>query len=202
MNSYLVASFAGYFLGSFQTAYFLGKIINKIDIREHGTNNAGASNVTTVMGWKYGVATALVDILKGIVAVLFIRFFFSKSDIFPFIAGSTAVLGHIFPYYLGFRGGKGLATMLGMTLAYDYRIGLILFLVVLIITIVTDYIALGAIVMYSLFPILTLYFGHPIEGVYIGITLALIAYFKHYGNFIRIKNNEESGLRAALKKRK
>ena len=201
MIEYIIASFTGYFLGSFQTAFFMGKLVSSIDIRQHGSNNAGASNVAIVVGWKYGVITALTDILKGVVAVWFIRFLYPDSTFLPFLAGSMAVIGHIFPYYLGFSGGKGLATMIGMALAYDYRIGLIMFITVALITIITNYIAIAAIVMYTLFPVLIYIFGYTSDNIIVAIVLAFIAYYKHHINVIRIINKEEKGLRASLKKR-
>lgn len=199
MELYFVALF-GYIVGSFQTAFFIGKLAKNIDIREHGTSNAGASNVTIVMGWKYGVITGLIDILKGVIAVLLVKYIFPHSSLYPFLAGTMAVLGHIFPVYLRFKGGKGTATIVGFALAFDYRLGLILTLTIILMTIITDYISLASVIMYTLLPISNYLFGYGMVLVYLGIFLAIISYFKHYDNMVRIYNGEEKGLRGVLKK--
>lgn len=198
MELYL-AAIIGYIIGSFQTAFFMGKLTKGIDIREHGTTNAGASNVTIVMGWKCGVITAIIDILKGVVAVLLIKHLYPGSTFLPFLAGTMAVLGHIFPVYLKFKGGKGTATIVGFVMAYDYRMGIILFLTVFLLTIITNYIALASIIMYTTLVFISYLFGYQMEIIYLGIVLAIISYFKHYENMIRILKGQEKGLRGVIK---
>ena len=107
----IIAILIGYAFGCIQPAYFLGKMIGKMDIREQGSGNAGASNITAIMGWKYGVIVGLVDILKGIFAVLVVRWIYPDSPDLAYLSGIMAILGHIFPFYLKFRGGKGVATL-------------------------------------------------------------------------------------------
>lgn len=199
MELYFVALF-GYIVGSFQTAFFIGKLAGNIDIREHGTSNAGASNVTIVMGLKYGVITGIIDILKGVLAVLLVKYLFPGSSLYPFLAGTMAVLGHIFPVYLKFKGGKGTATIVGFALAFDYRVGLILTLTIVLITVITDYISLASVIMYTILPISNYFLGYGMALVYLGILLALISYIKHYDNMIRIYNGEEKGLRGVFKR--
>ncbi len=152
------------------------------------------------MGWKYGAITGVVDILKGLLAVAAIRFFYGNNDLLAFLAGATAVIGHIFPYYLWFKGGKGAATLIGMTLMFDYRIGLLMALTIVLITIITDYIAIGSVIMYSLLPVVAYIMGYSNEIIIIAAVLAIISYFKHVKNFIRISKNEEKGLRSVVKK--
>lgn len=189
----------GYLFGCIQTAYIIGKKVKKIDIRNYGSNNAGASNVTTIMGWKYGVITALVDIFKAVIPVFLIKLIFKDSVVLPFIGGAFVIIGHIFPFYLSFRGGKGAASLVGMVLGIDFKIAIILIAAILLITLIIDYIALGTISMYLILPFSTYYFNYPLACTLMSILLAAICIKKHYVNIIRIKKGEEVGLRKVIK---
>jgi len=198
--SVFLSGLIGYFLGCIHPAFILGKAIGKIDIREHGTNNAGASNMATIMGWKYGIITALIDIFKATLAVIITKSLFPDSIGLLFVAGTLAIIGHIFPVFLGFRGGKGTASLVGMALGIDLRIAIILVLSIIVITFITDYIAIGSLVIFVLLPILTYIYGYPLISVLLGMLLALLAFYKHSINIKRIINHNEIGLRAVAKK--
>jgi acyl phosphate:glycerol-3-phosphate acyltransferase len=192
----------GYAFGCIQTAYIIGRSVKKIDIREHGTNNAGASNVTRVLGWKYGAITALVDILKAVVPVIAFRFLY-PDNLFPaLLCGTFVILGHIFPINLGFKGGKGAASFIGMFLAFDIRIGIAMILIIVILTLILDYIALGTVMMFTAAPVLTYLWNYRIECIVLGIVLALVCYYKHYINIVRIVKGEEVGLRRVVQNNK
>jgi acyl phosphate:glycerol-3-phosphate acyltransferase len=196
----IISGFIGYMFGCIQTAYLVGKFAGKIDIRKHGTNNAGASNVTTVLGWKYGILTAVVDILKASAAIILVRRIFPGVEGLAFTAGTFAIIGHIFPFFLKFKGGKGAASLIGMFIAIDIKIAVILVLTILILTLVIDYIAVGSIAMFTAAPVATYFWGFPLEATLLCILLALICYYKHYINIIRIMKGEEIGLRSIIKK--
>ncbi len=191
----------GYLLGNFQTAYLIGKFFGKIDIRQKGSSNAGASNVTQVMGWKFGVLTALADILKAFLAVR-ISFWVFGSDAYAFTAGTFAVLGHIFPFYLKFKGGKGLASLVGMMLAFKPEIGLAMMASVLFLTIATDYIAVGSLTVYLGLPVLLFFYGMEKAILLESAALALLGLWLHIGNIKKILRKEEKGLRATIRNRK
>lgn len=198
---FVLASLIGYLFGCFQTAYIIGKIKGNIDIRLHGTNNAGASNITRVMGWKYGIITALLDILKGTAAVILVGFLFPDKPALLFTAGAFVVLGHIFPVFLGFKGGKGTASLIGISLAIDLKIAIVIVLALVIITIVTDYIALGSLAMYTLFPLMALFYKYPLSCIVILTLLCFIGFYKHSINIKRMLSREEVGLRQVAKRR-
>lgn len=197
----MISAFIGYGFGCFQTAYIIGKIFGKTDIRSQGTGNAGASNVTMVLGWKYGAATAVVDILKASLAVIAVNYVYPNSKELLFTAGAFAILGHIFPVFLKFRGGKGAASLVGMLLAIDFKIAVIAILAIVIITLVIDYIALGSIAMFAVLPVSTYYFNYPLFCTIIGIGLAILCLYKHKSNIERIIKKEEVGLRKVVRKR-
>lgn len=191
MSNYIITAVIGYLLGNIQSAFFLGKWIQKVDIREHGTSNIGASNATVVLGKKLGFITLLADILKAVAAVLITRYYFPEYADLPFWAGSWAVIGHIFPFFLKFKGGKGVASLLGMLIVVNWQIGLIAAAVLIIITLLTNYIAIGAIVLYLSLPVLLLLYEYSLVPILLALFLLLVGFFKHYSNFIRIKNGTE-----------
>jgi glycerol-3-phosphate acyltransferase PlsY len=200
MSSYFISALAGYLLGCFQTAYIIGKKVGNIDIRTQGSNNSGASNVTRVMGWKYGVITAVVDILKAAMAVVVIEWIYPASAELAFIAGLFAVIGHIYPVFLDFRGGKGAACIGGFMLAFDWRISIILFIAIFTITLLTDYIALGTIAMGVILPMLIWIFGYSMPCLLMAVLTTIIVITKHTENIRRIIKQEEVGLRAVYKR--
>lgn len=202
MAEFITAALIGYCLGGFQTAYILGKLFKKMDIREYGNGNAGASNATKIMGWKYGIVIALVDILKAILAVVIVREILPESSIFAFTAGLFTILGHVYPVLLKFRGGKGTASLIGMIIGIDYKIAIMLMVTIVFITIVTDYIALGTITIVIILPIAVYIFGYPIQAVFICSGISLLSIYKHLPNVKNIINKEEPGLRGTLKRRR
>lgn len=117
MTRGIISISIAYLLGSFLPAYWLGRFLPGIDIREHGTHNAGATNVFLVLGLYPAMLTALYDGLKGVIA-MGIAQIFGASLFFIYLSGISAIVGHIFPFYLGFRGGRGAATSVGLLLLY------------------------------------------------------------------------------------
>ncbi len=198
----LVSIIAGYLLGCIQASFIIGRLVRKIDIREHGSTNAGASNATIVMGWKWGLVTFLVDFFKAMLAVWLIRWLYPAEPAAAFLAGTFAVLGHIYPFYLQFRGGKGIASLLGMFLAFDWRVGIIIVLIQVIVSLVTDYIAIGSFLLYAVLPFLLWYFDYTGFELIISILLTLIGFYKHIPNIGKIRRGEETGVKAVLFKKK
>ena len=121
--SYLLAILGGYLLGCSNMALYLSKI-KKVDIRSGGSGNLGASNAVILMGWGAGVLTAVHDIGKAFLAVFLAKVFFPEMEHIGAVAGVSCVLGHIYPFYLKFRGGKGFASYLGMTIGLNWKIAL------------------------------------------------------------------------------
>ena len=120
MNSIFVGVI-GYLIGSISPSYFLGKL-KGINVKENGSGNLGASNTVVLFGWKAGIFVAIHDILKAILAIVIARVFFHDVAYASEIAGVSCVVGHIFPFYLKFNGGKGFASYIGMMLALDFKL--------------------------------------------------------------------------------
>ena len=196
----LAAILIGYALGNIQAAFILGKLVRNIDIRQHGTTNAGASNATIVLGWKYGILAGLIDILKGALAVVIVRALYPELPGLAFVAGIAAVMGHIYPVLLGFRGGKGIAALVGVLLALNLWLGLAVIASIALLTLLSDYIAVGSIGLYLALPFITwLILQHPPVYVGVAVGLMLVGVYKHLPNVQKIRRGEEVGLRSVMR---
>lgn len=198
---------AGYCFGLIQTSYIIGRI-KGIDIRKKGSGNAGTTNAIRTMGWKNGLITMAIDVMKCIIAVLIMRYIFRASDIVLLLGLYTAagvVLGHDFPCYLGFKGGKGIAATAGMIISFgDYRLiilGIICFFVPVL---VTRFVSLGSLCLSSSFLIGMIvigqmgYFYMPqnilIEMYILTALLTALAYWLHRSNLKRLVTGNENKL--------
>lgn len=200
MERYALAIFLGYIFGCLQWSYILGKIIKKKDIRSLGVGNAGASNAVTVFGWKMGVAVGILDISKAIISIIIIRYILKGSDMLGlYLNGTSVILGHNYPFFMGFKGGKGTASTVGMLLAINYKLGLLGILVILLVTVFTDYIALGTMALVTFFVIGTFYLGYGPACIVLALFIAILSAYKHIPNMKRILSNTESRLRNTIK---
>ena len=191
---YFISILVAYLLGSVSMAYFLTKQKN-VDARKQGTGNLGASNTKVLLGWGPAVIVAVHDIGKGLIAVLLARFLFPELPYVGAAAGVACVLGHIFPFYLGFRGGKGLATFIGMTGGLNFWLACAMGVLLALITVLTNYIALGTIAVSVVVPVaLGILTGDWIQSMILGVATAVML-CKHWENLVRIKNGTEIGLR-------
>lgn len=197
----IIAILIGYAFGCIQAAYILSKMVGKMDIREHGSGNAGASNITAIMGWKYGFIVGLVDVLKGLFAVLVLKWIYPDSPNLAYLSGITAIIGHIFPFYLKFRGGKGVATLVGMMFGLNWKLGILFALLLAVPALLTDYIVVGSFSTFIALPIVTYIWGYPIVFTIIGICLTVLSFYLHWANIKRIINKEELKISAVIKKK-
>ena len=197
---YLIIALMGYLFGCSNLAFFMGKA-KGFDIRSHGSNNAGASNATVTMGLKAGILVGLHDVAKSCIAALLASFLFPAVQGAAAVAGAAAVIGHIFPFYLNFQGGKGFASFIGMILAMDWKFFLAILLAVLLITLISDYIVLGTFTTIISFPIY-LFINHGGMIVISAVVFAsLVIFLKHFVNIKRLFTGEEIGLRRTLSKK-
>ena len=196
MMHYLLILLIGYLLGCSNMAVYLAAAQN-VDLRSGGSGNPGASNALILMGWRAGLLVGAHDIAKAVLAVLLCRLLFPAVPLAGALSGAACVAGHMFPFYLRFRGGKGLASYLGMTIALNWKFALIVLAVVAIVTLITDYIVVGTVTTVILVPT---YFGITAGSVLLAsilcvATVAII--IKHKENYVRIFNGTEIGLRRA-----
>ena len=182
----------GYILGCINPAYFFGKM-HGFDIRTRGTNNAGASNTMQTLGWGYAAIVALYDVLKAVISYYVIMYLFPEYTILPAVAGCGAILGHNYPFYLQFKGGKGFASYLGLVFAMDWKFFLCIFAIGLILTLLTRWIVSATFAVTWSFPIYQLYQkASPV--IIISLTIiSMILFVKHIPNIKRFFNQEEFG---------
>ncbi len=202
IQNLFVAALIGYLFGNIQMAYILGQLVRHIDIREHGTTNAGASNATVVLGWRYGILTGLGDVLKATAAVLLIKALYPNVPGLGFIAGGCAVLGHIYPMVMKFRGGKGIAALVGTLLALNGWVGLASILFIAFFLILLDYIAISSIALYVFLPfIVAFFFRYSLNPIALACIISAVGIYKHLSNIRNIRAGTEVGLRAVLKRK-
>lgn len=192
-----------YLLGSIPTAVWVGKIFFGIDVREHGSGNAGATNTIRVLGWKAGLPVFLFDVFKGWLAVTLAGVILSghltgEQMIFLKITLAAAVvIGHVFPMLAGFRGGKGVATLLGVGIAlYPLTVWVVLGIFITIL-LVTGFVSLGSITGAVLFPFIDIFIFHQENSWLLGLSI-LVAVFipvTHRKNIKRLIKGEESKFR-------
>ena len=200
----LICVAIGYLFGLFQTGYIYG-MINHVDIRKHGSGNAGTTNALRTLGWKAGAITFIGDCLKCVLAVVLVRFIFadgSHVELLAIYAGLGAVLGHNFPFYLNFKGGKGIASTAGLILAVNPVMFLIVAIVFITIVWFTQYVSLGSIVIMVLFVIQVVIYGQMggfgltdgelCEFYAIAIVLAALAIWRHRANIKRLATGTEN----------
>ena len=204
MNFLLTAftSLLAYLLGSVATAVWVGKIFHGVDVREHGSGNAGATNVIRVLGWKTGVPVLLIDILKGWMAAMLPVFFSLAGNgtalltNLQILAGVMVILGHIFPVFAGFRGGKGVATIFGVLLAVNPLLTVSCFGVFLTVFLLTGYVSVSSMSAGIAFPVLLfLVFDSPsflfkIFSLFVAAGMIIT----HRKNISRLLKGEESKL--------
>ena len=181
-----------YLIGCFPSAYFLGKMYKNIDIRNHGSGNSGSTNALRVMGTKFGILTLVIDVLKGVLAVLLGRLILGEQG--GLIAGVLVVLGHNFPVFLKFKGGKGVATSIGSLLVLTWQTALVVVLIGVIVIIITRYVSLGSILGAMTAPITVVLFMETMDkALFITVViLASLLIVRHKANILRLCKGEES----------
>ena len=199
MGLKLVCIVIGYFIGSIQSAFIVGKLM-KVDLRNHGSGNLGSTNALRVLGKKAGLITFVSDIMKSVLSYVICRLIF--GDTIGAIAGIYgcvgAVLGHNFPFYLNFKGGKGIAVMIGMMLCLstlDYRVTLITFGIG-ILGLFTRYVSIGSMAFSIAIPISLYILKFDMEYVIICAILGVLAIYKHKANIKRLIDGNENKLGA------
>ena len=195
---YSIAAVLGYLLGCSNLAYYISKAAKK-DIRQSGTGNLGASNATVLFGWKAGVAVAVHDAGKALLAVILAKLLFPDLEHAGAAAGVAAVLGHIFPFYLRFKGGKGTASFVGLTLAINWKLALAVLAILVLATIITDYIVIGTFSVITTVPVYIGFFAHNIILAAIICIASFTIFWKHRENIGRMIRKEEIGLRSTIR---
>lgn len=201
------ALISGYIIGSLHGS-LIAQLLTGVNIKNSGVKNSGASNAAIVLGWKYGALVAVLDIAKGIAAVAGFRLLLDASALpagmvwtLLFTIGAGVVCGHNFPVYMKFNGGKGTAPLIGVMLALDWKFGIAGLLLLVAVSLATDYLIAGVLVLYAMLLAIALF---PAEGfwpVAIAILLFVMAVWKHLDNIARIRDGTEKKVSSVLRKK-
>ena len=204
MNNWLlIASFAvAYLLGSSPSAIWYGEAYFGIDVRKYGSGNAGATNTFRVLGKRAGTIVLLIDVLKGWTATRLASLLFYANSLeteqlltFKLLLGFTAVLGHLYPVFVRFKGGKGVATSLGMVLAIEPQVATVCIGIFLLVLLASNFVSLSSIVAALAFPVLLLFgvFGHASTLLIVfGFVLFAVVTYTHHKNIVRLFKGRES----------
>ncbi len=205
----LLAVMGAYLIGSVPSAVWVGKLFYGIDVRDHGSGNAGATNTFRVLGKPAGVMVLLLDVGKGLGAVALMAWLspYEAESIgqvnFKLATGVAAVLGHIFPLFAGFRGGKGVATLLGIIIALHWQAALICIGIFICIFLLTRYVSLGSMITAICFPFLLFLVFRPVplSLIYFAMIIAVLVLITHQKNIERLVRKEENRMNIRLRKR-
>ncbi len=196
----------GYAIGCLHGSTIVQKIAG-VNLKQTGSKNAGASNATVVLGKKFGALVAFIDIAKGAFSVIVIRLLSHQLNLSEdqalsllFLVSVATIIGHNYPFYMGFNGGKGTATLIGALFAIDWRFGLIGFGLFVIAALATDYIVFGVFMLYITFLALAIWYGSWL-AIAIAIALFLVGIVKHLENFSKIKEGSETKISAVFGKK-
>lgn len=184
-----IAAVVGYLLGSVNSSIVVGKFYG-VDVRNHGSGNAGATNTLRTLGKTAAGLVSIGDILKGVLACIIGRLI--MGDLGLMFAGFASIVGHNWPVYFNFRGGKGVWTSFAVILMMDYRLGLILLGIFAVVVVTTRYVSLSSIVASVCFPILAVIVKKDISFIVFSTLLAALAVYRHRENIKRLINGTES----------
>ena len=210
MIIYIIIAIIAYLIGSVNFSVLISKKMAGFDVREKGSGNGGTTNVLRTVGKKAAILTLIADVLKGVVSILIAwiigKFVNSNSAILVQLAALGVVVGHTFPVFFGFKGGKGIATSLGILLLLNWKIGLICLIFAISLMAITRMVSLGSISAAVLFPILTIFIqdSYLVSGNYFvfGVFMAAFIIFNHRSNVKRILNGAENKLSFKKKEEK
>lgn len=196
MLDFIVAAVISYLLGSVPNGLILGRAVWGVDLRQHGSKNIGATNAWRTIGKAGGISIFALDFLKGAISA-YLGLHLGGSELAGIVCGLLAIAGHSWSLFLGFKGGKGVATGLGVIAALMPTVTIIVFAVWLVIVCLTGYVSLGSIIGAALVPILALFFGLHTEFFALGLIAAVFIIYRHKSNIERLLKGTESKIKAA-----
>ena len=181
-----------YLLGCLNAAYFYSMNVKKTDIREYGSGNAGSTNILRVFGLKSALPVFAVDVLKAVAAVRLSIWITGGNPIAVILSGLFVILGHNWPIFMQYRGGKGVASSLGIMFALDYRVALVLLCVAVLTMLISKMVSLGSVVGLTVAPFVMWGINGKIEYIIMAVILAAMGVFQHRANLVRIAKGEEN----------
>lgn len=196
----IACALIGYLLGALNPAALLAKL-KKENLREQGTGNLGATNTMLIMGKRYGALVMLFDIIKAVVAVKLAESCFSGLKVAGMIAGLSAVVGHVFPFYLKFKGGKGLAAFGGLILAYNPGLFLAALSISVVLMLIVNYSYIMPFFGSVIFPVYVALDSHDLTMILLATAASVLVFVMHFENFLKARRGEDRKIRDFLKRK-
>jgi glycerol-3-phosphate acyltransferase PlsY len=192
----IISIILSYLIGAISFSFIIAKWLKGIDIRQHGSGNAGATNTLRVLGKGPGICVLLLDMGKGILAVWVGKWMGDISVWIPVICGIAAIVGHNWPVYFHFKGGKGIATTIGVMATLAFLPSLFAGIIAIIVIALTRYVSLGSLILSAALPILILIMNRPYEILWASLLLCVFAFVRHRTNIVKIVQGKENKLGA------
>ncbi|MEQ6357970.1 glycerol-3-phosphate acyltransferase [Lysinibacillus sp. M3] len=208
LKAIIIFLLVGYLIGCIHGSK-VAQFLSGVDLKKTGFGNAGASNATLSLGWKYGILVGLIDIGKGVAAIIGAHVYLADITqltevqvwIFIYIVAAGVILGHNFPFYMGFNGGKGTASIIGILLAIDWKVGLFALILFVIFSFVTSFLIVGVLEFYLVFCTATYLWIPGVGPTFIALFLFSIAIILHIENIKRLMLGTEPKVTSAFKKK-
>ena len=191
---YLIIAVVGYLLGCIPSGLIVGKLFCNVDIRNYGSKNIGTTNMFRILGPKPAIVVLLADMGKGMLAVFFAQYLIGNANAL-LLGGIMAIIGHNYPVFLGFKGGRGVATGLGVICVLMPKVTVIVFSVWAIIVFLTRYVSLGSVIAAALVPLLAAYFEYPLQFCIFSFIAAVFIIVRHRENIERLFKGTESKIK-------
>jgi glycerol-3-phosphate acyltransferase PlsY len=183
----------GYLLGSISFSYIVSRRMAGIDIRDHGSKNAGATNTLRILGKGPAILVLLLDALKGSLSVFFVAQF-TQSELMIMLTGVATIIGHNWPIFFGFKGGKGVATTIGVMFTLAFKPALIVAIICILFIYIFRYVSLGSLIFATLLPMAMYVFDYHLSYIFGGVIIMILSYIRHRTNIVRLLKGEENKL--------
>jgi glycerol-3-phosphate acyltransferase PlsY len=191
MNT-IIAIIVSYLICSISFSFLAGKFLKGIDIREHGSGNAGATNTLRVLGKGPGLSVFVLDIFKGVLAIWIAAWLVPDSIKVEILCGFAVVAGHNWPLYFNFKGGKGIATTIGVMLTLCFWPVIFAGILAILIIFITRYVSIGSLLFATLLPLFIWWMDKPTEILWLSLVVFVFAYVRHWTNIIKLWNGKEN----------
>ncbi|OAB44261.1 glycerol-3-phosphate 1-O-acyltransferase PlsY [Paenibacillus glacialis] len=189
----MISLIMSYLLGSISFSVLLAKMLKGIDIRQHGSGNAGATNTLRILGKGPAIVVLCLDVLKGIIAVWLGKWLGGDAAWIPALCGIAAIIGHNWPLYFHFRGGKGVATTIGVVVTLSFLPALIAGIIAILSIVKTRYVSLGSLIFVALTPaVMLLLGGYPWPTFWSSLIIAVFVFFRHRTNIVKMVQHREN----------
>jgi glycerol-3-phosphate acyltransferase PlsY len=197
----IISIVLGYLIGAINFSFLYGRLFRGIDIRNHGSGNAGATNTLRVLGKGPGILVLVLDVLKGVAAVLIGQWAAAPGQTWvPVVCGLLSIVGHNWPVYFGFRGGKGVATTIGVMATLAFLPTLIACLIAVAAIAISRYVSLGSLLIALFLPFLLLIMHRPAELIWTSVLLCIFVFVRHRSNIVKLASGKENKLGAKASK--